>query len=361
MAGKNAGSYTAYLFPVALPQGVIVTLRTTEGKFYSQTFTGINVGKANDLTFTASTPSGNWMATLPGNTNWSMISTPGSHDAATSGVSGTGSNYAKCQSDDLATQLANGVRCFDIRPGYMLNTTITADNLYIYHSTYSTKVLYRDAIKIFADFLDQHPSEAITIIMVKEKNNSNRYTDRSSEMWAVVNAVQEQYKKYMHLLDHSYYTLDDFRGKICYINRTGTDVPYTTRITNWPDDATVSDYTCAIGGTCYANVQDAYNTNGTDKQNMVKSMFATSSANTDRSRFYINYTSSAYKLFGSAPLTYAKATNPVIASYLSEGSIPGPTGYIMSDDMGAASNSGFTLLKAIIEQNYRYVFKGRSR
>lgn len=358
VTGKDAGTYTAYLYPVSLPQGVIVTVRTADGKFYSQSFADVRAGKANELMFTASTASGNWMATIPGNTNWSMISTPGSHDAATSGVTGVTANYAKCQSDNLATQLANGVRCFDIRPGYKLNTTITADNLYIYHGTYNTNVLYKDAIKIFADFLEQHPTEAITIVMVKESNSG---TDRSSEMWTVVKAVQEQYRQYMHLLDHSYYTLDDFRGKICYINRTGTDVPYTTRITNWPDDATVSNYNCAIGSTCFANVQDAYNTNGANKQTMVKDMLGLSSANTNRARFHFNYTSSAYKLAGKAPLTYAKATNPVIASYLSDGNISGPTGYILGDDMGASSNDGFTLLKAIVEQNYRYVFNGRSR
>lgn len=355
VTGDNAGTYTAYLQPRELTKGVTVTVRTSNGMFYSQNFTNIETGKTNNLTFTETQSSGNWMATIPGNINWSMLSTPGSHDSATSTVS---LSLAKCQSDDIATQLANGVRCFDIRPGYNLNTTINADNLYIYHSNYNTNVLYKDAIKIFADYLDQHPTEAITIIMVKENNSG---TDRSSEMWTVVNAVQEQYKDYMHILDHSYYTLDDFRGKICYINRTGTVVPYTTQIKGWPDDKEVTDYSCAIGSTCHANVQDAYNSNGTTKQDLVKSALNTSSTNTDRSHFHINYTSSAYKLFGSAPQTHAEKTNPVIASYLSNGAISGPTGYVMSDYIGSEKASGKDLLKAIIEQNYRYVYQGRTR
>ena len=351
VTGNNAGTYTAYLFPVELTNGVIVTVRTTDGSFYSQTFTGINAGKANELTFTETTATNNWMATIPGNTYFSKISTPGAHDACTKGNTLAS---AKCQDLTLQELLDAGVRQFDLRPGYYNNTTITAENLYIWHGITKTSTKYVDAIKMLADFVQAHPTEAISVIMVKENNSVPTYTDRSSEMWSVVNDCHTTYKDYMKVLDHSYYTLDDFRGKICYINRTGTDVNNTTKISNWPDDNTVSDFSCKIGGTCSANVQDKYGSNGTTKQTAVKDMINQSKEDTDRSHFYYNYLSSS-----NSPSKYASSTNPAIATFLD--TVSGPTGYLLCDYIGCETNSGKILLNAIINQNYKYVYNGRSR
>lgn len=355
VTGSDAGTYVAYLLPVRLSQGVMVTVHTSDGKYYSQDFADIVAGKENNLTFTETTASNLWMATIPGNVNFSMISTPGAHDAATSSIS---SSYAKCQSLDLAGLLASGVRAFDLRPGYYYDSTITEDNLYIYHSSYNTNVLYKDAIKIFADFLADNPSEAISIIMVKENNSGG--SDRSSEMWTVINAVHTTYGPYMKVLDHSYYTLDDFRGKMCYVNRTGTDCTNTVRITNWPDDASVTDYNCKIGGTCYASVEDAYNTSGNDKKTVVNALLDLASANTNRARFHYTYTSVAWKLFGSSITSHADTQSPAAATYISE-KLAGPVGYVYGDFMGDSSHKGDALVKAVIDQNYKYVFKGRSR
>lgn len=350
----------AYLLPVALKGGVKVTVRTDDGKFYSQDFTeDIAAGATKTLALTNVAVNNLWMATIPGNTYFSFVSTPGAHDAATSGVTGITASSSKCQDMTIEQLLKAGVRAFDIRPGYYYTTNITADNLYIYHGQVSTNVLYKDAMKTLADFVKDNPSEAISIVMVKENCKptlglTGKWTDRSSEMWAVVNAVQEQYKAYMKVLDHSYYTLDDFRGKICYVNRTGTSVPYTTQITNWPDNGTVSDYSC-VAGLCNANVQDAYNSNRENKQNAVKDMLQLSSGNTRFKNMHYNYCSSA-----NSPATYAKATNPVITAYLNEGNISGPAGYVYADYIGSQNNGGAALLSAIVCQNYRYVYNGMS-
>lgn len=348
-------TFTAYLMPTQLTQGITVTVTTTDGKRYAEDFPTINAGEANTLTFTSQTESSNWMATIPGNTYFGMVSTPGAHDACTRGSSfGTS---AECQDLTLEEQLAAGVRQFDLRPGYFYTETITEDNLYIYHGQICTDILYRDAIKTLVDFLEQHPTEALSIVMVKENNKpfiGSNWTDRSSEMWAVINAVQERYKDRMKILDNANATLSDYRGKIAYVNRTGTTVPYTTRITNWPDNATVSNYACEVGP-FRANVQDAYNKNGTNKQTEVKSMLDLSTADTDHTHLYYNYLSSA-----NSPKTYAKATNPVIATYLAD--ITGPVGYLLADYIGSTSVSGGSdLLRAIIAQNQKYVFEGRTR
>lgn len=346
--------FMAYMRPVALPSGIKVTIRTNDGKYYSQDFTNIQAGKVNNLSFTQAQSQNLWMATIPGNTYFSMLSTPGAHDAATKDCS---NSYAKCQSEDLASLLANGVRAFDLRPGYYYNTTITQDNLYIYHSNYNTNVLYKDAIKTFADFLADNPSEAISIIMVKENNSKG--SDRSSEMWSVINAVHSTYGSYMKLLDHSYYTLDDFRGKICYVNRTGTDCTNTVRITNWPDDSSVTDYSCVIGGTCNASVEDAYQSSGSNKKNAVKTLLDLASANTNCARFHYTYTSVGNWLAGT-PASNANEQNTYAADYIGN-SISGPVNYVYSDFIGSNDYNGQTLLQAIIRQNYKYVFQGRSR
>ena len=357
VTGLDAGTYVAYLLPVWLSQGVTVTVRTSDGRSYSQDFADITVGAANNLTFTETTATNLWMATIPGNVNFSMLSTPGAHDAATSGVSGSLSPYAQCQSLDLAALLANGVRAFDLRPGYKYGSTITEDNLYIYHSSFSTGVLYRDAIKVFADFLAVHPSEAISIIMVKEDNSSG--SDRSSEMWKVINAVHSTYGSYMKVLDHSYYTLDEFRGKMCYVNRTGTDCTNTVRITNWPDDGSVTNYSCQIGGTCYASVEDAYQSSGSDKQNAVKTLLDLASVNTNRARFHYTYTSVG-SIWAGTPASNASGQNAYAADYITN-SLTGPVGYVYGDFMGDGNYKGDALVKAVVEQNYKYVFRGRSR
>lgn len=355
----TAGTITAFLRPVELSKGVKVTIQTTDGKFFSQDFANISAGKENTLQFTQTSAQNLWMATIPGNTYFSMISTPSAHDAATSGC--TSYTYlAKCQADDLSTLLANGVRAFDLRPGYFYNSEITADNLYIYHGEVSTNVLYRDAMRIFAEFLEANPTEAISIIMVKENNKPllSSWSDRSREMWNAIKAIHSSYGQYMKLLDHSYYTLDDFRGKICYVNRTGTDCTNTVRITNWPDDGSVTDYSCAIGNTCQANVEDAYNANEANKKTAIKEMLDLASANTNHAHFHYVYTSIAGSL--TSDLTaHAAVMNPYTANYVSN-TLTGPTGYVYADYIGNANHGGAELLRTIVEQNFKYVFKGRS-
>jgi len=377
---NGAKSVRFNLLPVRLAGGVTITVEDANGNFYSKVFKD-NLGSTTNaeysvrgisnahackafyktIDFGAATEgyrSGNWMATVPSNVYFSQLSTPGSHDTCTKGS--TFGIATECQKLTLEEQLAAGVRIFDIRPGYFYKETITADNLYIYHGQMSTGVKYVDAIKTLVEFVKANPTEAITVVMVKENSKptlgGSSWTDRSSEMWTVLNACHSQYTAYMKLLDHSYYTLGDFRGKICYINRTGTECTNTTRITNWPDDGKVTDYSSNIGSVCFANIQDMYNTNGTNKQTVVKEMLSFSSTNTSEKKFHFNYTSSA-----GFPSSYANKTNPVIAEYLNGENVAGPTGYMLSDYIGCSDNSGKELLNSIIKQNYRYVFNGRSR
>lgn len=353
VTGDNAGTYVAYLLPVALSNGVTVTVRDSNGKFYSQDFSSLTISAENNLTFTTTTATNNWMATIPGNINFSMLSTPGSHNSATSNCS----SAAKCQSETIAQQLANGVRAFDIRPTYKYSSTITSSNLYIFHGMVNTNVLYKDAIKDMVEFLQAHPTEAISVIMVKEDGTPllSSWTDYTTEMCNAIDEVHTQYTDYIKLLDHSYYTLDDYRGKIFFGYRNAWDLHKTVRVTNWPDDNSKTDYTVGVGSTCYASVEDAYNTSGSAKTTVVNDLLDLASANTNRARFHYTFTSVANSITSSA-----NTQNPAVATYISN-TLTGPTGYVYADFMGSSSYSGQTLLKAVIEQNYKYVFKGRTR
>ena len=196
----------------------MVTVRTSDGKFYSQTFTNIQVGKANDLSFTSTTPSNLWMSTIPGNTYFSLLSTPGAHDAATSNTA----NYAKCQTEDIAGLLANGVRAFDLRPRYTSNyvSDIQLANLEIYHGSEATGVKFKDAIDILINFVKNNPSEAVSVIMQKE-NSSSSNTDQS-ETWRA--SIRECFgddarKPYIMGSVRGNHTLDDVRGKLSIVSK----------------------------------------------------------------------------------------------------------------------------------------------
>ena len=193
--------------------------------------------------------------------------------------------------------------------------------------------------------------------MTKEEGSG---TDQTSALIEVVTSIHNNYSSYFKVLDHSYYTLDDFRGKIFYGCRPNWYVNTMTRVENWPDDSSVTNYGVNVGGTCTASVEDAYNTSGDSKKTVVNNMLNLASANTDRSKFHFTYTSVAWKLLGSSISSHANTQNPAAATYIS-GTLTGPAGYVYADYMGSSSYSGSTLLKAVIDQNYKYVFKGRTR
>lgn len=364
-----------YLLPVAQANGFTITVHTTDGNYYTKSSTnavgtnavydtylasvaGVTGGtackpyyKKYNFGTTEKAKKNRWMAMIPGSTYFSMLSTPGSHDSATSSVSGTFSSYAKCQSETIAEQLANGVRAFDLRPQYKSNSTITADNLTIYHGSYSTGVLYKDAIATIVDFLDKNPTEAISIIMTKESASGN---DQTSTLIEVVTSIHNSYSSYFKVMDHSYYTLNDFRGKIFYGCRPNWyNVTGMTRVENWPEDNSVTDYTVNVG-LCKASVEDAYNTSGNSKKTVVNAMLKMASDNTNRANIHYTFTSVANSITSSAD-----TQNPAAATYI--GSLIGPVGYVYADFMGSSSYSGSTLLKAVIDQNYKYIYKNRTR
>lgn len=367
-----------YILPTKQASGFTITVRTTDGNYYSKSSSGAvgksdpnadylqSVANVGDIALpyykkykfgsTGNAKTNRWMAMIPGSTYFSMLSTPGSHDSATSSVSSSYADQAKCQSETIAQQLENGVRAFDLRPQYKSSSTITVDNLTIYHGTVSTGVLYKDAIATIVDFLDKNPTEAISIIMTKEEASGD---DQTSTLIDVVTSIHNNYSSYFKVLAHTYYTLNDFRGKILYGCRPNWYVSGMTRVENWPDDNSVTDYTVNVGY-CKASVEDAYNTSGDSKKTVVNNMLDMASSNTNNGRLHYTFTSVAWKLFGSSISTHANTQNPAVATYIAN-TLTGPAGYVYADYIGSSSYSGSTLLKAIVAQNLKYVYKNRTR
>lgn len=367
-----------YVLPTKQTSGLTITVKTTDGNYYTKSSSS-EVGKSDanadylisvsGTTGTACKPyykkynfgtttnakTNRWMAMIPGSTYFSMLSTPGSHDSATSSVTSYTSS-SKCQSETIAQQLENGVRAFDIRPGYKYSTTITTENLYIYHGMANTNVLYKDAINAMVDFLQANPTEALSVIMVKEDGTPflSSWTDYTTEMCNAIDEIHTQYTDYIKLLDHSYYTLSDYRGKIFLGYRNAWDLHKTVRVTNWPEDNSKTDYSVGVGSTCSASVEDEYNKNGDSKKAVVNALLYLASINTNHTLFHYTFTSCA-----NNPSSYASVQNPAAATYI--GTLTGPTGYVYADFMGSSSYSGQTLLKAVIEQNKKYVYKNRTR
>ena len=369
VVADNADTYTAYLRPVSLPRGVKVTVRTTDGRYYSQDFPSIVAGQTNTLAFTATAAQNLWQSTIPGNTYFSMLSTPGAHDAATSSVS---VSTAKCQSEDLAGLLANGVRAFDLRPRYTSNTQsdILLDNLTIYHGIVSTGIKFKDAIDILIDFVKNNPSEAVSVIMNKENSSGLFSQTDQSETWRA--SIRECFgdparSPYLMGSVRGYHTLDDVRGKVSVVSRNPygnsnnsyRDVVYGAIIENWPDNGVITDYSCDMTQAwnwvdCRASVEDAYNSNTSTKQSQVQAQLQLASSNTDHFHYCYTYTSIA-----NNPASYAATMNPATVSIIN--TLSGPLCYVYADYMGSQSNGGAALLSAIIAQNYKYVFSGRSR
>lgn len=373
----SATTFRAYLLPVNLPNGVTITARMADGKYYSQTFSeSITPFSRREITLTIADADKNlWMATIPGNVYFSMLSTPGAHDAATAGVTQY-AYFAKCQSETLEQLLENGVRAFDLRPRYnsskSTDVDIQLENLEIYHGIVSTGVKFKDAIDILIRFVKAHPSEALSVIMNKEDSGSG--TDYSSTWRASLRECFSDESRSPWLMGsvRGYHTLDDVRGKVSIVSRNPygnadnsyRDVVYGAIIESWPDDGLVTDYSCPMTQAwnwvdCRANVEDAYNDGNADKKTHVAQMLNLASGNTDHFHYHYTYTSIAGSLLSSLT-SHASELNPWTANYLTQ-SVTGPAGYVYADYMGSSQYDGETLLRAVVEQNYKYIFKGQSR
>jgi len=163
-----------YILPVKLNNGVEITVRTKNGKYYTKKASA-SVGTeytTEDFKISSTDKDissivkpyykkynfgtidkarkGAWMSCIPQNVFYTMLSVPGSHDAATSSAT----LIAKTQNKTIAEQLELGVRALDLRPS-------ATDNLEIKHSSFGTGVTLAQAIESMRSYLEKNPTEFI--------------------------------------------------------------------------------------------------------------------------------------------------------------------------------------------------------
>lgn len=363
----------------------------------------INFGVASDAK-----RKGDWMATIPGNVWLHMLSIPGAHDAGTWKLSGSSiaNQMSYCQSLDIQGQLEAGVRAFDIRVPYKgLESAPTTANVNLYHGMVNCNVLFKDAMDYLVSFVKNHPTETIVVISNKENaqasssivaaavgasTNSTDYSEDGNDcQWqasirnyldgtytetsTVDNTITGSRAGYFITDVSQQMRLNACRGKILFLTRNyyGTSQSATTPvyggvIRKWGDNESVDAtfHKDNAASVCGVHIQDEYNADNTStKENSVKSCLDLSVAD-NSNKFYINFVSMAksFSLGGGEamyPKTNAKTMNAAVSTMLD--SYTGKTGLMFFDFCGDETYNGKTLQTKILNQNYKYIFKNRSR
>ena len=396
VSGVEAGATLVrfYVLPVRLDRGVTITVKTTDGKYYTKS-ASTSVGTAtSDANITGAgttcypyykkynfgaastaTKVNNWMATLPSNTKFHMLSIPGAHNAGTENI---GLSASVCQSKNFEGLLECGVRAFDIRPGYCANSEFTPSTLKLAHGMTSTSYTFVAAMDYLVNFVKANPTEVVVVTMQKEDNNNviGSLKDQSASWRTVVRnyltgasydgAAITDRANYLLSAVTANMTLADCRGKVVVLSRTPygnenvyNDVVVGARLFNWPDDAVSSSVEMRHvwdGWIASAYAQDCYTTtNYSTREGQVKEAL-TKAAEDKGTAWYFN----ALNIHNS-PKSHAGNMNPRVNTLLTNGSYDGRTGIIFYDFCGDSSTGGDALNKSIINQNAEYLFHNRSR
>lgn len=302
----------------------------------------------------------NWMATLPSKVKFNMLTLPGSHDSATSGVS---TDISQTQSLTIAEQLAAGVRAFDFRPRYTASSEsdIQLENLEIYHGITATGVKWKDAMDAIIQFLKENPTETVFVNLQKENAWGTDYSStwRTSIRTYLANNKTNILQKITTTM-----TLSDCRGKVVVVSHnpygpegSNYGTVYGGLTANWGDDET---FTTTINYTnsasiCPATISDNYNASDTtEKQGYIKANL--DAANSDKStKWYYTFMNVGWSLFGGTPSDYAKTHNAYVYNLLQSNTYDSRLGIIFYDFCGDADYTS-QLLPALIEHNHQYLY-----
>ncbi len=293
-----------------------------------------------------------WMSRLDDNMFLSRLSIPGSHNACTSGQSGS----AHCQTYTLSEQLSKGVRMFDLRPRWDGST------MYIYHGMTKTSVKFNDAMSDLCSFLDNHPNEFLFVIMRHEDDNATTAQKNAwpEQMYNCLNAKRD------YIIDYSpTLTVKEMRGKILVMSRNEySNGPIGAYLQGGGDN---SVYDRTIVGTSDAKMsittQDMYDVAGSgeldNKVDSIKSLL-NRSIGEKKYCLYFNHTSGYSKKIGIISTSAgvqecAKTCNKAMIDYM-QGKC-GPMGFIMMDFACDNTYYGQDLVDLIIRNNYALMKK----
>lgn len=391
-----------YLLPQKLNSGVEITIRTKDGKYYTKKSTA-SVGNAyTSEEFKIKTEDGNlkgivkpfykkykfgsistartssWMACIPQNIFYRMLSIPGSHDAATSSASSLG----KTQNKTIEEQLYLGVRAFDLRPSGK-----DPSNLEIKHASVGTGVTLSDAINTMKTYLQTHDSECLFAFIHCEEPSIGSVSTSEKQTWSnsvytLVKAAVDGGYALKALTSETKFT--DCRGKIIFIYRddlTGTTQVYNAGKIAWNDNIARTVYLRGTNGNemtdFKVSYQDIYNkdaqgestaglsgyfqqkagvTSTNAKIEMVKRYIDFADQSTER-MLILNFASYAGSLTNN-PGDNASSIMPDVNEYIV--SKHERVGIIFSDYVDE-TYGGYNFTTIMKANNFKHVFTKRSR
>ena len=161
-----------------------------------------------------------WMSHVDDNKYLDELSIPGTHDSSTCSVDNDTepqTSLVKCQQDYIPTQLLEGIRYFDIRLG---GNNEHDDPGIVHGRGYLFKkdghyMQLSDVIGYFKTFLNEHPSEAL-IMLVSRGNNEATDESATTAFAKVLGNDPNLFYTSSHVP-----TLGEVRGKIVLLRRFG--------------------------------------------------------------------------------------------------------------------------------------------
>lgn len=332
----------------------------------------------------------NWMADLPDAAFVSTLSLPGAHDTATGeGFNGgllVANSYAysaQAQTKSISEIINSGVRVLDFRPAPSGST------LKCYHGVAETKKDFMVAIRELCAWLEAHPTEFFVIHLYQGNNNGN-INDKMNEL------LNEDAVKNHLIQFKADLTVAEMRGKILFLKRDSInwESVYATPMDRWEERDNLTSgwelrgriYETRPGTTNrydrrenYLLIQDVAHSNGENmdqKKTYSKQIFDFLSTWCPTTRnnmvWTFNFASAYNDNNTSTAIGYANnagTMNPYFIECL-EGS-DGPAGMVMIDFVGAdqhnvrksalssstdsKTTNGDKLVKAVIEQNFKYI------
>ena len=375
-----------YILPMKQTAGFTITVRCSNGKYYTKSSsTSVGSNETNDYITTQAGVTGgtlckpyykkynfgtkssartqNWMAMIPGNIKFNHLSIPGTHDAATSSLSG--SAY-KCQDYTIAEQLQKGCRAFDLRPGY------DDSSLNIYHSNGNTNVTLSAALTAIKDYLVTNPTETVFVLIHEEDtklvhildDGGPHQTTWATRVWECVNGFTDYIASYGWEGN-----LNPCRGKMVIIFRDEyKDGSHSGDIgcgkVGWGSSFNDKSINISNGTKGTLRYQDEYNTSSeTTKLNNLKKMLNEHIVpnETNAGYTFVNNTNIASGTTSVASL--AKTVNAEVLGSSDFTSHTGRFGIMFTDFLFSSSSElrGDEMFELIHQQNYKYVYKNRTR
>lgn len=378
-----------YVLPVKQTNGFTITVRTTDGKYYTKTST-TSVGNTDANSEYLSSVSGvtngtvclpyykkynfgskstartqNWMAMIPGNVKFNHLSIPGTHDAATSSGSSGSTGAAKCQDYSIAEQLSMGCRALDLRPGF------DQSDLTIFHGVTSTGVTLANALDAVKTFLTNNPTETVFILIHEEDTrliswgDGPHQTSWATRVWNCVNNYTDYIATYGWKGN-----LNPCRGKMVIIFRD-----------NYTDGDGTADLGCGkVGWGSSFNDKSIMTGNGSNTANgtlRYQDEYDTSSETTKlgnlltmlNDHIAVNETNEGYTFVNNTNIASGTTNVSSLASKVNTAVLGstaftghnGKFGIMMTDFLFSSSQKGDQMFELIHQQNYKYVYKGRTR